>query len=168
MKGLPSAVFVWEKMKRSGFTLNEILIAVVIISILGSLAMVTYVRVYEKGRGYSAVTILRMIRAAERVYYLDHNEYTPLDFVSFPDGCISSLVTEGYLQCPNAAPAEERAFGYLIVHPALPPERFQAGAIRLSGRFRFRTITLEVLRCDPCPGPEVPTWGGTWPAELMP
>lgn len=146
------------QMKRFGFTLNEILIAVVIISTLATLAMVTYVRVYEKGRGYSASAVLRLIRAAERIYYLDQNTYTDL---TFP--CTSPLIADGYLQCPNLGAVDDRAFNYTVTSFPGPPPGYDAVAERQAGRYDLDTITLNVTCC-----PETPTWAGTWPAELRP
>lgn len=131
-------------------TLAEILITVVIVSLLGTFAMVTYVRVYEKSRGYQAVTILRMIRTAERLYYLDWNEYEDL-----PTNCSSDLVQEGYLQCPNLGSAQDRAFDYEVTRGG--GADYTASAVRLSGRFQGDDITLSVSCC-----PETPAWGGSW------
>lgn len=147
MKGL------WQK---EGFTLNELLIAAMIISMLGTFAVVTYVRVYEKSRGYHAFAVLRLIRAAERLYYLDWNEYIPL-----PLDCDSDLVREGYLQCPNLGTPQDRAFDYDVT--TVTGSQYVASAQRIAGRYSGREITLNVTCC-----PEVPTWGGDWPADLRP
>lgn len=140
-------------------TLNEIMIAVAIISILGTLGVVTYVRVYEKSRGHQAVAILRLIRAAERVYHLDWNAYTDLP----AGGCGSPLVTEGYLQCPNAAAAQERGFDYSVTSGG---NSYTADATRLgTGRHAGDGIQLTVSCC-----PETAGWSaiGSWPSEWLP
>ena len=64
--------------KPSGFTLNELLVAVIIVALVVTFATETYVRTYEKSKGFNAVAILRMIRAAERIYYMDWNNYVRL------------------------------------------------------------------------------------------
>ena len=144
----------------SGMTLNEIMVTVVIISILGTLGIMTYVRVYEKNRGQQAVAILRLMRTAERVYYLDWNIYTDL---TAP--CTSFLITKGYLQCPNLGNAVDRGFDYTLTTGG-GGNTYTATATRKgTGSNATKTITLGVT-CSPCP--ETPTWGGTGPSEWKP
>ena len=132
-------------------TMAEILIAMVIVSILGTFAMITYVRVYEKSRGYQATTILRMIRTAERLYYLDWNGYEDL-----PTNCDSHLVEAGYLQCPSQGSSQDSGFDYQVAIGG-GGVNYTAVATRLAGRFQGRDITLGMTCC-----PETPTWGGSW------
>ena len=144
----------YKKWPLLGVTLAELMIAMVIISILGTYAMVTYVRVYEKNRGVQAYTVLRMIRTAERLYYLDWNVY-----IALPVSCASNLVTERYLQCPNSAAIKERGFNYVVTSAA--PTNYVATATRepaSTSRYHGNTILLTVSCC-----PESPTWGGSWP-----
>ncbi len=137
-------------------TLNEILITVVIISIIGTFAVETYVRSYEKGRGYNAVAILRVIRSAERLYYMDWNQY-----VALPVNCGSDLVTAGYLLCPNEGSAQDRGFDYTITPGG--GNGYTAYATRTGGRYRNDDIRLGIQCC-----PESVSWGGSWPAEWRP
>jgi len=60
---------------RSGFTLIEILIVLVIIAVLGSLAIPRYTGQTEKARVAEAVSILSAMRRGQVVYYNDHGEY---------------------------------------------------------------------------------------------
>lgn len=138
-------------LKRRAMTLTEVLLTVAILSILGSLAIVTYVKVYEKSRGAQAITILRMIRTAERLYYLDWNEYEDL-----PTNCNSDLVQEGYIQCPNQGSVQDRSFDY-GVNVGGGGTDYTASATKISGGFLGEDITLNVTCC-----PETPTWGGSW------
>ena len=135
-------------------TLTEIMITLVIISILGTFAMTTYVKAYEKSRGYQAVTVLRMIRTAERLYYLDWNTYTNLP----NNACNSPLVTEGYMQCPNAVDPQERGFDYEVV--ALGNIYLARTSRTGTGRYTGKRILMTVS-CFPCP--ETITWAGDWP-----
>ena len=57
---------------RSGFTLIEILIVLVIIAILGSLAIPRFMGQPEKGRVAEAINILGAIRRGQEIYYNDH------------------------------------------------------------------------------------------------
>jgi len=132
----------------SGFSLTEVLIAVIIIAMIGTFGIQTYVRAYEKSRAYGAVAMLRMIRAAQRVYFLDHGTYT---FLTPP--CISSLMTEGYMQCPNENPA----MGYDYSVTLFTPTNYTATAQRNAGWYDTHTITLTI-NYNP---PEIVTWVGT-------
>lgn len=130
------------------FTLMELMVAVMIVAILSTMAAVTYVRVYEKAKGDQAIATLRMIRAAERVYWTDWNAYADLPFGT----CASFLITQGYLQCPNTPGSP---FDYEI---AVLGATHGATAVRRAGRYGGKTIILTVTCC-----PEAPTWTGTWP-----
>ena len=153
-------------------TLTEILIAVMIVSILGTFAAVTYVRTYEKARGQNAAAVIRMIHAAERLYYLDWNTFTDLTYVSGPPsscggvtGGNGALVTQGYLKCPNRGNPSVRAFNYQVND--LGFGTIQIVATRNSGRYNAGTIFLGVT--PPSSGSTL-TWGSAppWPAEMTP
>jgi type IV pilus assembly protein PilE len=60
---------------RKGFTLMEILIIMVIISILGTLAIPAYQRAMEMTFDNQVKANLKLIVSAEKTYYLDTNSY---------------------------------------------------------------------------------------------
>lgn len=61
---------------KKGFTLMELMVAVIIVGILSSLAMANYTRAVERGRTAEARAILGQIRGAELAYYPEANAYT--------------------------------------------------------------------------------------------
>ena len=121
-------------------TLNDLMIVVLIVSVTAGLAIPTYVKTVEKVKGDEALGMLRLLRAAEKVYYFDNNSfYTDLT-VAAP----GPLVTEGYIQNPNGDLG--RAFNYDVAeNNAANPSSFAATAKRISGCNKDETITLDDL-----------------------
>lgn len=74
---------------RRGFTLIEILVAVLIIGILAAIALPQYQAAVLKSRYMQAVTLASALRKAQDVYYMTHGVYatkmTALDIN--PTGC---------------------------------------------------------------------------------
>lgn len=97
----------------TGFTLLEILIVVVIISILAGLAIPKFNKTVESAKGKEAVVNLELIRTAERMYYLDYNTYT----VALPpwDPLVPAYLPEN----PNANPNRnwDYSFSPLMTQP---------------------------------------------------
>lgn len=60
------------KTKRTGFTMIELLVVIVIVSVLATLGVTQYTRVIEHSRQAEAVTILDQIRGAQLRYILDN------------------------------------------------------------------------------------------------
>lgn len=79
-------------MKR-GFTIIEIMIIVVVISILVGLALPLYNRTMERARDNAATTSLQLIQAAEKIYRLEDpngNYYGPTTGSTDPIGDINT------------------------------------------------------------------------------
>ncbi len=60
-----------------GLTVTEVLIAVIIIAVLASLAIPSFLKAVEQSKDREAQTILRLIRTAERIYRLKYNSFYP-------------------------------------------------------------------------------------------
>jgi len=112
----------------TGFTLIEILIAVIIVAILASIAIPIYVRNIEKSKTGEAVTILNLIRMAEKDYFLDNKTYTT---------DLSSLNIDN----PNDMSSASRYFDYTI--PAADANGFQAMATRKDGPYKGDYYTID-------------------------
>jgi len=64
-------------LKRKGYTLLEMLVVLLIISILAALAWPKYVAIKEKTLNREAKAILLLIRAAEKDYRMQYGYYYP-------------------------------------------------------------------------------------------
>lgn len=64
------------EMPLMGFTLIEILVALVIVGILASIALPGYGRVTERSRQAEAISILNVMRGAQLRYSADNGTYT--------------------------------------------------------------------------------------------
>jgi Tfp pilus assembly protein PilE len=73
--------------KTLAFTVIETLVVIVIVSVLASLAMVTYGKTIERQRAKHAETSLMAIYHAEKRYKLDQQSY----FVCSGSGCLPIL-----------------------------------------------------------------------------
>ncbi len=61
----------------TGFTLNELLVVLIIIGVLVALAMPNFTKTRERALDKEAQTSLRLIQAAEKIYRVKVNTYYP-------------------------------------------------------------------------------------------
>ena len=65
--------------KKKAFTLLELMVTVIIVSILASVGFVSYLKTVERTHQREAEGMLQLIAAAEKMYELDNNVYTSCD-----------------------------------------------------------------------------------------
>ena len=63
-------------MKNKGFTLLELLVVVLVISILSAIALPMYRKAVEKSRVTDALTTMQAVAKSEHGWYLEHSNYT--------------------------------------------------------------------------------------------
>lgn len=67
--------------RKKGFTLIEVVVVVIIIAILTTISFAIYTKAIERARDEEAKTALRLIYAAQKIYFMKHNEYFCSSFV---------------------------------------------------------------------------------------
>ena len=84
--------------RKSGFTLVELLVVVLIIGVLSAVAVPQYTKSVKKAKAVEAITMLKAITDAQEIYYMGNGQYTTVleDLsVEIPDQ------TEDYVfRCP--------------------------------------------------------------------
>ncbi len=124
------------KTLRSGFTLLELIIGLVIVTILASLAIPSFSKAIEKTKVKDAQTTLSAIYSAEKIYRLDQGTYGPLyPTLNPPDG----LVANRYISDPDPS-NNNTNWDFGVVSAA---DTFTATATRTGGRYNNLTVTLD-------------------------
>ena len=105
----------------AGFTLIELLVVVLIIGILAAVAVPQYEKVVEKTRAMEAVGLVRSVRHAQELYYMQNSRYaSSLDSLtlSFPQSLAKNFHWDGPDQLKNGRFAISRSaekYFYVIV-----------------------------------------------------
>ncbi len=94
-------------MKRCGFTLMEVLIAVVIVGVLAGLAVPSYFKTIEKAKSSEATANLKAIHLGQKIYKVDNNRfYGPQNAVAVINTNLNTdLTQENYTLAITAAAA---------------------------------------------------------------
>ena len=67
-------------MKKSGFTLVELMVVIIIIGILASVSTSTMSNMYIRGSLTEAAAALGTIKTAEKMYYMKYKKYLHVDY----------------------------------------------------------------------------------------
>ena len=113
----------------TGFTLLELLIALVIVVILASMAIPSFSKAIEKTKVKDAQTTLAAIYSSEKIYRLDQGSY----------GTGPNLSNNNYISDPNTG---NTTWDFSVVIPAPPANTFTATATRTGGSYDTQTITV--------------------------
>ena len=117
--------------QKHGFTLIELLVVVLIIGILSSVALPQYTKAVEKSRAVQALTMLKSIVQAQKVYYMANGAYAQ----SFDDLDVEIAWTERDNFLVSGDVADARSNGdWSIQLLSSADGRVYAG--RLSGQYK--------------------------------
>ncbi len=100
-----------QNTSKSGFTLLELLIVVIIVSILAAVALPQFTKITERSRAAEAVAILGAIRTAQLVYYQEHGVYRQEGPWNDPNGLDVDISTSKYFSWCPTGPSEGYAPG---------------------------------------------------------
>jgi len=120
-------------MTRRGFTLIELIMVVIVIGILVSIAVPTYLDTVERTKSKEAIATLQSILAAERNYAAERRVFRPA--AQADDSAWLSIGMDN----PNNN--SERAFNYVI--NSSTDTDFIASATRNSGPYLNNYITID-------------------------
>ena len=122
-------------MKQNSFTLVESIVVLVIIGIFVAMAIPTYVRTIEAGRGKAARSILQAICAAEREHCVNRGTYANL----------GDLVAKEYIADPNDPDQTAWQYGAVWDGDSGPNTcgAFDATARRATGQNAGEEITID-------------------------
>lgn len=101
---------------RSGFTIVELLIVIVVIGILAAITIVAYNGVQSRARDNSRITKLNSIAKAIELYKVDNGRYPPIqDMSGFETTCGSA--TENWGHCDRARELANMLAPYTTIEP---------------------------------------------------
>ena len=85
-----------QRGSEQGFTLTELLVVLVIIGILLSIAIATYVGVRDRATEAAAQTMIRQIEPSIEAYYADHSTYGGMTLATLRSDYDQALVISRY------------------------------------------------------------------------
>ncbi len=139
-----SSITVRGRSSLSGFTLTELIIVTVIIGILVSVAVPTYIDTMERTRGREAMATLQSIYGGERVYGAERRIFLGLTTSGDSDWQAIGM--------DNPNNNNQRSFNYVLTL-GTGSTMYTATATRNTGRYSGSTVTIN----------NGGTMGGTWP-----
>lgn len=125
-----------------GFTLTELLVAVVVAGILAAIALPVYQKMIERNYWRAAGDILLTIYAGERAYFLTNGFYYNVN-ESAPNPMAEWRII--FMDNPNIASIP---ITHAVTTSGTPPNAFTATATRNGGLCPSKTRTIDQDRVD--------------------
>ena len=145
-------------MKKNAYTLIEVLIVVVIVSILAGLSVIYGTKPLEAAKAKAARAMLQTIYAAEKEYCIHSGSYTTLGTSSTS----GTLLGERYIDNPNDP--DQRDWNYTTPAPGASTGPNDCGTFTVNARRRGsghnagQTISIDQDGFYTCSS-AIPEWG---------
>lgn len=118
--------FSWRRVKKQGFTLMELLIAIAILGIMATVSMGGYFSSLKKGRDAKRKAALEQVQRALEMYYNDHGRYPEADEINLKWGEQFTDGTTIYMQKLPKDPKSDYTYQYITdVSPETPGSYFK-------------------------------------------
>lgn len=136
--------------KLSGFTLVELMAVVVILGILVAMAVPGWVKSVEEAKNQEAIAGLKLIRTAQRMYYIEYERYYPP-----ASGTVNDIAT---LNSDLEVELESQHWLYATTsnNGAAGTATFTATATRVDGHGKDRQISIDNTGALNCTGQYCP------------
>lgn len=129
MKGYPSIIHRGEERQDdSGFTLVEILIAIVLVGILSAVVVVGISSLTDKGSKSACTASLDAAKAGTIVYYASNNNTYPLTLKAMTDPNVGPPASPAALTLPSGVTVNAADVVAPAAHPALANMQATSGS----------------------------------------
>lgn len=126
---------------KTGFTLTELLLVVVVLGILSILAIPKFFPKVEKARTSEAIAMLNAIRQGEATYHLEKKSYVAINGAQFAD---TNLWAKLGLDNPNTGTTKPWRYEVYVDNNASPKE-FVAAAKRQNATGPYSTYQNKCI-----------------------
>jgi len=117
---------------KKGFTLAELLMVVIVAAVLAAIALPSFSNIIEKRKAKQAIETLRLIRAAQQIYFANHGGVYACSETCWSDGIRTTLGVN----------VTEDLYSFTVT-AGNPAKTFIASAIRLLDNNHVRINVTE-------------------------
>lgn len=133
---------------RPGFTMVELMAVVIILGIIVAMAVPGWIKSVEEAKNQEAIAGLKLIRTAQRMYYIEYEVYYPSS-----SSTVNDLAT---LKADLEIELESQHWSYSTTSDNSGTPTFTATATRVDGHGKDRQITIDNTGALNCVGEYCP------------